>query len=54
MYVRIAWTRWVRNVEVGMGGIILFQKLRRLIINLLKSGDHFNLCRILKGASNWN
>ena len=54
MYVSIAWTRWVENVEVGMGGIILFQKLRILIINLLKSRDHFNLCKILKGASNWN
>lgn len=50
MCVSIAWARWVENVEVGMGRIILFQKLRRLIINLLKSRDHFNLCRILKGA----
>lgn len=46
MYVSIESTRSVGNVEVGGSGIILFQKLRRLVINLLKSRDPLNLWRI--------
>lgn len=41
MYVIIEWTRGVGNVKVGQVKI-LFQKLRRLVINL-KSRDLLNL-----------
>ena len=30
MYVSIAWTRLVENVEVGMGGIILVPEVKKI------------------------